>query len=131
MKKLVIISIILIVFIALGSIETAVSYNNYKDISKDCGQLLTMLTTDTEDVFEDGNIEKTFEKMEKKWKKFMGFAMMFGNHTQLKDFTQKLNTLKGYIAEKDKKESLVALEVLSASATFLLRENLPLIENIL
>jgi hypothetical protein len=72
-----------------------------------------------------------FVEIANKWEKHKEIALVFSNHASIKDFTQKLNTLMGYLEEGDKKESLVSLYTLKVTAEFLLRENVPTLENIL
>ncbi len=122
MKKLVIISIIIAVILGFGIVESVVSIGTYKDIISYCNELESELNSADDNILENENVVNIYDKIEKKWNEYKKFALAFSNHVQIKDFTQKLNTLNGYIDERDKKESIVSLYVLRCSAEFMIRE---------
>ena len=128
MKKLIIISIILLALIGLGIYESIVSYKVYTEILTQCDVIEAIIK---EENFDNTKTNEKIKVISKKWVKHKEIAMVFSNHTAIKDFTQKLNTLTAYLEEGDKKESLSALYTLKVTAEFLLRETVPSLENIL
>ena len=93
MKKLIIISLALLILMGLGLYESIVSYKVYTEIMNDCKSMEVILNE--EDEVSENALSK-FVKIEKQWNKHKAFSLIFSNHNQVKDFTQKLNTLKGY-----------------------------------
>ena len=106
MKKLIIISIFLIFLISLGVYESVFSNKVFSEIYERSTTMIEVLNSE-----EDNNETLLLElkNIEEKWSNYRPFALMFLNHTTVKDFTQKLNTLKGYVDKNDKKETYVAL----------------------
>lgn len=128
MKKLIIISVFLALLIGLGVYESVFSNKVFSEIYERSTTMIEVLNSE-----EDNNETLLLElkNIEEKWNNYRPFALMFLNHTTVKDFTQKLNTLKGYVDKNDKKETYVALMSLKVTTEFLLRETIPLFENIL
>ena len=112
----------------VGVYESFVSYNTYKQISLHSDNLLQMLNDKD---FNQEEAVSEYEKMEEKWNEYKDFALVFSNHVSIKDYTQKMNTVRGYLVKNNLEESYVAILMLKASTEFLLRENLPSLENIL
>lgn len=131
MKKLVVICLIILSIVGLGIYESVVSIRTYNEIIDNGKKLEVALNIASDNISKDENVIKLLDKIEKKWNEFKVFALAFANHTQIKDFTQKVAMLKGYIENDDKKESIVSLYMLISSAEFLSREFMIIYENIL
>ena len=131
MKKLVVICLMILSIIGLGIYESVVSIRTYNDIIDNGKKLEVALNIASDNISKDDTVVELFEKIEKRWNEFKVFALAFANHTQIKDFSQKLSMLKGYIENDDKKESIVSLYILISSAEFLSREFMIIYENIL
>ena len=128
MKKLITITILLIILLGFGVYESVFSKKVFSEIYQHSSTMLELLDKEEN---EEEKVVLEFEKIEENWNSYRPFALLFLNHTIVKDFTQKLNTLKGYVVKNDKKETYVAVMSLKVTTEFLLRETVPLIENIL
>lgn len=128
MKKLIIISIFLVFLISLGVYESVFSNKVFSEIYASSTTMIEVLNREEVD---NESLVLELKNIEEKWNNYRPFALMFLNHTTVKDFTQKLNTLKGYVDKNDKKEAYIALMSLKVTTEFLLRETIPLFENIL
>ncbi len=131
MKKLIIISLIIATIITLGIIENVVTVNNYKNLIDQFDYLESVLNLENDDISSNEQVVKTLDKIEKKWNGFQRFTLAFANHNAVKDFSLKFSSLKGYISENDKKESIVCLRVLRTSTQFIIDEFSINYENIL
>ena len=128
MKKLIIVSVILIVLVCVGICECIISYHTYTQILNHSDELLCVLK---ESEIHKDKAEMPYLEIKEKWSEYKKIALIFSNHAAIKDFTQKLNTVEGYIEKFNKEECYVAVLTLKATAEFLRRENIPLLENIL
>ena len=97
MKKLVVICLIILSIIGLGIYESVVSIRTYNDIIDNGKKLEVALNIASDNISKDDTVVELFEKIEKRWHEFKEIALAFANHTQIKDFSQKLSMLNGYI----------------------------------
>ncbi len=122
MKKLIIISLIIAIILGFGVSENIVTVKTYKELIEHCDNMEIALELSDEKISNNNNVTEIFKKIEIKWKDFQGFSLAFANHNTIKDFSQKLNMLKGYLYEDDKKEVIVCLNMLRSSAQFIIEE---------
>lgn len=131
MKKLITISLVILFIIGFGVFESIVSQKTYNEILGYANELEVALNTSEKDISKDDNVVRIYEQMDEKWNNFKLFALALANHNQIKEFSQKLSMLKGYIVENDKKESIVTLYMLKSQTEYLIREFMFNYENIL
>lgn len=131
MKKLIIISILIAIIIGAGVAESIISHNTYSEILKYCDEIEVALDGSDNDISQDQNIVDLCKKIESRWDNFRVISLMFGNHNQVKDVSQKIEMLKGYIVKNDEKESFVTLLMLRSAIRYLSKELVINYENIL
>lgn len=131
MKKVVIISIIVSLILGLSIVETSIGQHVYGKIEQDCTTLSILLEGKEDNVKNDENLLKKADDLIDYWDGYYKFLLTLSNHTTVKNFNEKIYSIKAYLLADAAEDAYVATVSVMNVARDLKDENLPLLENLL
>ena len=108
MKRMIIVSALMVVVVGLGIAENIISSSVYRRISDKIGEFETIVRENAD--FSDGRAVKKADEFIAEWEKWRSFARMTSNHSTVRGFEDRLYSVRAY-AECGSYEDSVAYAV--------------------
>ena len=131
MKKIIAISIIMSVILALSIGEMILGKHVYGKIEEDASALSLMLEGKSENVKDDEETISKADDIIDYWNNYYSFLMMFSNHTTIKNFNDKVNSIKAYLLVDAAEDAYATSISVMITARDLKDENKPIAGNLL
>lgn len=130
MKRMITMSALLAIIVALGVAESVISSSLYRRLSVTIGEIESIVKENGDD-FSDGKaIEKTNEAIEE-WEKWRSFARMTSNHTTVRGFEDRLYSMRAYVECGSYEDSVAYAAIARELADDLSVETYVLLPNLL
>ena len=131
MKKIITVSVIMAIILGLSIAETAIGQKVYGKIEEDCLVMSKMLEGREDNVKNDKDLIKRADDLIDYWSEYYQYLMTLSNHTTIKNFNEKVNSIKAYILVDAAEDAYVATVSVMGTAKDLKDENMPFLENLL
>ena len=129
MKKLIIISVFMVVVMAFASAELCYDSKNYKKVVGDLNGLCECIEQNKQDVSVAAVREK-YDAARSSWDKMSGFSMSITNHNIVRSLSEKFVCLGAYLEANVYPDALSTTKMLIKAASELEREKYPSLGNI-
>ena len=131
MKKLVIISVVIALMLSLSIGEIVITNNVFTSIATKCDQIEKLLIDEETADANSEKIETLMSDLEHEWSSFRKWALLFVNSNNVKNFTEKLVSIKRYYVSGSLPDAYAYANVVSHLAREMAKENVPYLSNLL
>lgn len=129
MKKLVTISVVLAMVLALAVSEVIADAKRYSDISEKLGNFVEVLNANKDDITVS-EVREAYEKAYDEWEKTDGLSLAITNHNLIRALGEKFVYLDTYIKTDAYSDAYATAEAIIKTVNDLKREKYPDISNI-
>lgn len=129
MKKLVTISVVMAIVLALAVLEVTIDAKRYSDISEKMESFVEVLSDNKDDVTVSA-VRESYEKAYDEWEKTDGLSLAITNHNLIRTLGEKFVYLDTYIKTDAYSDAYATAEAIIKTVNDLKREKYPSIGNI-